>query len=79
MKYLFSISSKDELKRVLMHIPVGMLTVVLGFFGAWWLGVLFGVGFWVYEVDEDWHIRNGAWYDIKGWLWGLTILGLILC
>ncbi len=78
MKCVFSLS-KDEWERVLMHIPVGMLTVVLGFFVAWWLGPLFGIGFLIYEVDEDWHLRNGAWKDIKGWLWGLAILGLILC
>jgi len=77
MKYLLIID-RDEWKRVLIHMPVGLITVVLGCFVAWWLGPLFGIGFLIYEVDEDWHLRNGAWKDIKGWLWGLGITGLIV-
>jgi len=77
MRYLFSLS-KDEVKRVLMHIPVGMLTLALGYFVVWWLGPLFGLGFLVYEIIEAKLLGNGAWKDIKGWLWGLGILGIIL-
>jgi len=77
MKYSFSLG-KDEIERVLMHIPVGMLTLALGVFVVWWLGPLFGFGFLVYEIVENKSLKNGAWKDIKGWLWGLGILGIIL-
>ena len=76
MKCLLKIS-KDELGKVLLHIPLGLLVCLLGY-TAWWLAVIFAVGFLVYEVDEGWHLHNGAFTDIKGWLWGIGIGGIIL-
>jgi len=76
MRYLFTIS-RVELKRVLMHIPVGLVTLVIGFF-AWWVGAIFALGFVFYELNEDWHLSDGAWQDIKGFLWGLGIGGVAI-
>ena len=77
MRYLFSLS-KDEWKRVLMHIPVGIVTIALGYFISQWVGVLFGFGFLVYEAIELLELGNGSWKDIKGWLWGLGLTGLVI-
>ena len=69
--------TKKELRRVLLHIPLGLLTVLFGCVG-WWLAVIFAAGFLVYEVDEDMHLSNGAFKDIKGFCWGLGVGGLII-
>jgi len=77
MKSLFKVS-RQELARVLMHMPLGILAVVFGYWVGWWLAVIFTAGFLIYEVDEDWHIRNGAYSDIKGFLWGVGIGGVVM-
>ena len=76
-KTLFKIE-KQEVGRVLLHIPVGLLTVLLGY-AAWWLAITSAGGFFIYQLNEDWHISDGAFTDIKGWLWGLFVGGCILC
>lgn len=62
-----------------MHIPVGIFQV----FCAWLnpvVGIAFLVGFMMYEINEDWHISDQAWLDIRGYLWGIALgsLGLFL-
>lgn len=66
----------DKAKRCLMHIPVG-LVAVLGVFLNPMLGVLMLVGFIVYELNEDRHIKDGAWIDTAGFVWG-TAIGIIV-
>ena len=83
MKTLLYKVGKRELGRVLLHLPLGLLTCLLGYV-AWWLALIFAGGFIIYELDEDFHIRNGAFADIKGFLWGCGASGfvwaiLILC
>lgn len=78
MKSALFMITREKLGRVLLHIPLGLLTVLFGCYVGWWLAIIFAVGFLVYEVDEDWHIGNGAWFDIKGFLWGLGIGGLVV-
>jgi len=53
------------------------LTCLLGY-TYWWLGLIFACGFIVYEVDESWHLHDGAFIDIKGWLWGIALGGFIM-
>ena len=36
-------------------------------------GVLFFMGFYIYELNEDWHLKDGAWLDIYGWIVGFGI------
>ena len=63
--------------RLLIHIPVGA-------FNAWLLhdatmtGIIFSLGFMVYELDECLHLKDQAWRDIKGYLWGLAIAAGVL-
>lgn len=71
-------ANKSDLSRILIHLPLGILTVLFGFYISWWLAVIFAVGFLVYELDEDWHISDEAYKDIKGWLWGVVMAGLFL-
>ena len=37
------------------------------------IGILFFVGFFIYELNEDRHLKDGAYLDIFGWLIGLLI------
>jgi len=63
--------------RALIHVPVGA-------FNAWLLqdatptGVIFFAAFMIYQLDECLHIKDQAWRDIKGYLWGLAIAAYIL-
>lgn len=76
MKSVMNIS-KDEVIRVLVHIPVGALLVFLGLYVGWWLAMTFTIGFLAYELNEDKHLSDNAWKDLKGFLWGLGIGGII--
>ena len=67
---------EDKMKRLLVHLPVGLVNVL-----ALWvsvpLGLSFTVGFLLYEVDEDWKIKNGAYRDVGGWLYGMALGTLV--
>lgn len=59
-------------KRAWIHLPVGLLNVVL----LWAnppLGILFGVSFLAYEVTQG----SKAHLDIVGWTWGLGAGGIV--
>lgn len=73
---LFKVS-RDELGRVLLHSTLGLLTCLLGY-ASWWLALMFCTGFIVYELDQDWKIGDNAYTDIKGFLWGLGMGGVIM-
>lgn len=67
---------EDSVNNVLIHIPVGLITVFITLFSGC-LGVLFGVGFIIYELSEQKLISDEAYQDIKGWLWGIGIASII--
>jgi len=93
MKNIFKIT-KDEVRRVLLHIPIGLLACVFACIGlvssenhvrtisATILGitiaVLFVSSFIYYEQNEDGHLSDEAWKDVKGLIWGLGISGMII-
>lgn len=60
----------------MLHVPVGAVTVALLEAHAA-LAVIFFLGFMVYELNEDWRIRDYAFVDIAGYLWGLALAGLV--
>jgi len=61
-----------KLIRALMHIPVGLFNVFLAYVG-WIYGLIFFGGFMVYEVTEDWRLKDGAYLDIYGYLIGFGV------
>ena len=73
---LFTVS-KDDLGRVLLHVPLGILTCAL-WYVHWALAVVFAAGFIIYEKEQDKYTIDQAWKDIKGFLWGLGLTGSVL-
>lgn len=72
--------------NVLMHIPVGLINIGIGIgiakagypmLGAVIAGI-FGYGFVKYEHIEQRDLKDKAYQDIKGWLFGLGLLGVPL-
>jgi len=67
-----------------IHIPVGAFNAWLFVFGhsnglGPSLGIMFAFAFLIcYEMNEDWHLKDGAWVDNQGWLVGyfLFLLGM---
>lgn len=55
------------------HIPHGLFTVFAAVYVHWVVALLFGFGFIAYEVNQDWHLRDGAHYDLAGWLLGMVL------
>lgn len=39
---------------------------------------MFAAGFIIYEKEQDKYVQDQAWKDIKGFLWGLGIIGVVL-
>jgi len=66
-----------DLNNVLLHIPVGIITVLIGIFSGW-IGLVFGLGFITYELSERKILQDKAYPDIQGWLWGIGLLSIIL-
>jgi len=63
--------------RLLLHVPVGIVNALM--FGMCEpAGVVFSVGFLLYEVAQDLHHRDRCYADLAGWLWGLagSVIGL---
>ncbi|MCK9526968.1 MAG: hypothetical protein M0R49_13705 [Limnochordia bacterium] len=68
--------------RFLMHLPIGVLVAVIALSGIWTgyfatgiaCAVLTVVGFFVYEITEDWRIRDHAYIDLAGLNAGMWIV-----
>lgn len=75
------ISWRERAFRAGIHIPVGLFNVFLLYVGIIY-GILFFAGFFIYELNEDWHLKDNAWLDIYGWLigfgLGVSILYLLM-
>lgn len=65
-------------KRFLQHFPVGALAAWLCF-QCWAVGIPFTVVFLVYEVVEDWRIRDYGYKDVLGFAsgFGAIAAGLV--
>jgi hypothetical protein len=66
-----------DLENVLLHIPVGMITVVISIFSPI-VAAVFYYGFIKYETIERRQIRDKCFPDIQGSLYGLGFLAIIL-
>jgi len=58
--------------RWCLHFPIGGFTAWAGHV-HWVYALCVLVGFLAYEISEDWRIKDKAYIDIQGWLWGLGI------
>jgi len=59
-----------DLKRALLHLPVGVFVIWLTYVNPIAAGLL-GGGFLVYEIAEDIAIKDRGFLDIAGYLFGL--------
>ena len=66
-----------DLNNVLLHMPVGVATVLLCLVSGW-LGLIFGLGFIIYELSERKILEDKAYPDIQGWMWGIALTGIIV-
>ena len=66
-----------DLDNVLLHIPVGMLTVVIALFSPL-VALAFYYGFIKYETVERRVIRDKCFPDIQGSLIGIALLAIPL-
>lgn len=57
--------------RAGIHIPVGIFNVFC-FYMDTVLAILFFIGFFTYELQEDYRLKDGAYLDIYGWLVGFA-------
>jgi len=71
------LNKMSDFERILIHIPVGIIACLLGYLVPG-LGLAFVVGFIIYELNEDKHLIDNAWKDIRGLLWGMGIGGIVL-
>ena len=76
MKPLLKVG-EGELKRLLLHIPLGLLVCLLCYV-HWALALAFVISFLYYELNQDMHLSDDAFKDIKGFLYGLGIGGIIM-
>ena len=60
------------MKRILLHIPMGILIVMASRL-HWTLPVALVALFLFYERNEDHWIRDQAWRDVAGALWGMAL------
>ena len=65
-----------NLKRFLLHIPVGVLAYTMSLVSPG-LGIICTAAFIYYELNEDKHISDHAYKDSQGFLGGLLIAHVI--
>lgn len=66
-----------DIDNVLLHIPVGIANVCIALFSDWVAGI-FGLGFIVYQLNEQKVINDKAYPAIQGFLYGIGILAIVL-
>ena len=67
----------DKFIRAVMHIPVGIFNVVCVWLNPTY-GILFFLGFFIYELQQDYRLKDGAYLDIFGWLIGFALAVILL-
>lgn len=65
-------SAWNQITRFILHIPVGLF-IVAGAVICWPTALCLTALFLVYEVNEDGHISDSAWLDIKGAIAGMFV------
>ena len=63
----------SRINRILIHIPIGFICAFIGESHPI-VAVIFAYAFiYGYEFDEDKYIKDQAWKDIAGFIWGMGI------
>jgi hypothetical protein len=65
-----------DLKRMLIHVPVGVLSGVF-IQHLLIIGLVFTAAWFYYEWNEDENIRDHAFLDVWGFLVGMGIIGVV--
>jgi hypothetical protein len=68
---------ESTVPNIVLHISVGLITVIIYLFSSG-LGILFGVGFLVFEVWTSKVAHDKGYPEIQGWLWGIGLLAIPL-
>lgn len=66
----------SDIGRIWLHIPVGLMAAML-FWLSPFAGASFTFIFWRYEKNEDRYLRDQAWKDYAGFLYGMALGGII--
>ena len=68
-----------EIKNItdVIHIIAGLVTALITMVNSVLATFMF-VGFIIYELDEDWHLSDEAFQDIKEYLIGLYMGAIIV-
>ena len=67
--------TRKALIRLAVHVPLGIL-IVLASSLHWTLPLSLAALFVYYEHNEDHWLRDQAWYDVVGALWGMALATL---
>ncbi|MBE0481830.1 MAG: hypothetical protein IBX68_12755 [Dehalococcoidia bacterium] len=65
------------MKRLLLHIPVGVACAAL-VLAHWSLALVLTIAFLTYELNQDRHKKDRAFKDIAGFAWGIALAGIAL-
>ncbi len=68
---------KKDTKRLLMHIPPGIIAAFLCYTLPL-LGVCAFMGFWLYEFIQEWRKADKSYKDCIGFLDGFTGMAIIV-
>lgn len=66
-----------DMRRALIHFPVGIITIWSGEAGLIYPFVLLA-GFIIYELNEDMHVKDKAFLDIAGFIAGTWVAAVSL-
>lgn len=68
--------TRRQIFRVALHFPVGVLNGFATEVNIA-IGLIICLSFLFYEVTEDWRIKDNAYVDIMGYLFGLAAFVLL--
>jgi len=74
IKYLFF--AHNPVQGYVVHIPHGVITVVLAVLVHWILAFLFGVGYIVFQYWQKYDGHPVDANDLAGWLLGMALAGI---
>lgn len=74
---LFAWPDKEDLERVLIHIPVG-LVAGFSYFAHWIFPLVIMGAFLYYEWSQGEDMLDQSWKDVKGAIWGICFVSVVV-